>query len=115
MKTSQRVQSLLDSLLTAKGEAPSLRLTDHLVLQYARERSINIQWDSNVRKGLWSDYRRMLTSIGMDFFDFFKKRLLTREYKKQLMTDEPAMLDLNRQSTTDSTVMNNSRDWASMF
>jgi hypothetical protein len=67
-----RAQSLLDSLLPAKGEAPSLRLIDHLVVQYAREHSIMIQGDNDVPFDLWSDYRRKLGSVGKKYFDIFK-------------------------------------------
>jgi hypothetical protein len=74
----ERAQALLDSLVPAKGDAPSLRLIDHLVVQYARENSIMIQGDSDtdVPFDLWSSYRRKLSSIGKKFFDVFKVSLL---------------------------------------
>lgn len=66
-----RSQHLLESLVPTRV---SLRLIDHLVVQFARETPIMIKGDGDVPFDLWSDYRRMLASIGKRFFDVFKRK-----------------------------------------
>jgi hypothetical protein len=69
-----RAHLLREFLTPLRSGAPSLRLVDHLVVQYAREQTIAVPGEAGVPIDLWSFYRRMLSSIGKKYFDVFKRR-----------------------------------------
>jgi hypothetical protein len=71
-----RVEDLADMLLPHRNGV-SLRLADHLVVQYAREHVIMV--DSEIDNSvppcdLWLDYRRTLSGTGKKYFDVFKRK-----------------------------------------
>jgi hypothetical protein len=69
-----RAEELADMLLPDR-QGTSLRLADHLVVQYSRENVIMIRSDdSQVPSELWLDYRRVLACTGKKFFDVFKRK-----------------------------------------
>jgi hypothetical protein len=70
----ERAEELANMLLPNR-QGVSLRLADHLVVQYSREHVIMLQGkDSSVPTELWLDYRRVLSCTGKKFFDVFKRR-----------------------------------------
>lgn len=69
-----RAEELADMLLPTRSGI-SLRLSDHLVVQYSREHVIMVKGDhGGVPTELWLDYRRILGSTGKKFFDVFKRK-----------------------------------------
>lgn len=65
----------LANMLLPNRQGTSLRLADHLVVQYSRDHNIMIRSDcSDVPTELWSDYRRILACTGKRFFDVFKRK-----------------------------------------
>ena len=69
-----RRAQLLGDVLLPDGRGPSLRLVDHLVVQYAREKDVMVQHQGGVPVHLWTHYRRTLGSFGKRHFDVFKRR-----------------------------------------
>jgi hypothetical protein len=70
-----RAEELANMLLPDR-QGTSLRLADHLVVQYSREHVIMIQGEEEggVPTELWLDYRRILACTGKRFFDVFKRK-----------------------------------------
>jgi hypothetical protein len=68
-----RVTELERMLLPKKG-GTSLRLADHLVVQYSREHTVWVRKAGNVPAQLWLDYRQRLESTGKRYFDVFKRK-----------------------------------------
>lgn len=70
----KRAEELANMLLPDRS-GTSLRLSDHLVVQYSREHDIMVEGDyKGVPTQLWLDYRRILASTGKRFFDVFKRK-----------------------------------------
>ena len=70
----ERSEELANMLLPDR-QGTSLRLADHLVVQYSRENAIMIKGkESNVPTELWLDYRRVLACTGKKYFDVFKRK-----------------------------------------
>lgn len=55
------------------SKRPSLRIVDHLIVQYARDNTILVAGESGVPADLWSWYRRLLHANGKKYFDVFKR------------------------------------------
>lgn len=70
----ERAQDLLKSLTPTKSSAPPLRIVDHMVSKYSREHSIMIPGENDVPIDMWTSYRRMLSNVGKDYFDVFKRK-----------------------------------------
>lgn len=70
----ERAEELANMLLPDRC-GTSLRLSDHLVVQYSREHHIAVTGDHHdVPTELWLDYRRILASTGKKYFDVFKRK-----------------------------------------
>jgi len=69
----QRAEELGNMLLPGR-QGTSLRLADHLVVQYSREHVIMLQNAGSVPTELWLDYRRVLAGTGKKYFDVFKRK-----------------------------------------
>lgn len=71
--------SELRAVLNPGKKDVSLRLIDHLVVQYSRHHTIMISTDtSDVPVELWMDYRRALSNYGKRTFDIFKRKQCIR-------------------------------------
>jgi hypothetical protein len=70
----ERAELLRGSLTPSKSSFPSLRLVDHLVVQYARHIQIMVTGEAGVGVDLWNFYRRMLSAMGKKHFDIFRRK-----------------------------------------
>jgi hypothetical protein len=71
-----RAEQLADILLPGRG-GTSLRLIDHLVVQFSRDNTVLVSTEESsddVPLDLWHDYRRTLNGTGKRYFDIFKRK-----------------------------------------
>ena len=73
----RRAELLLDSLGSPR-KGPSLRLMDHLVVHYCKDRPVAIAGRDGVPMDLWGMYRRALNASGKKYFDAFKRYMPVR-------------------------------------